>query len=220
MKVYEVMTCEVITVRSETSIRDAPELMGTYGVSGLPVVDGRGAVEAGDARAVSHLWSIAESEAEKSALETMARAIKGGAESRATWSSAPRVRTCAGSQRAQDSDGGPGRGSRKWGSAVPGVEPLPTGEFEQAWAAGPADNIDEPGCSHCSKPIHPGTGPETARGPRISRPVAHVADGADGQEAGVGLKGVQEPPGEGRRELRAGRSVSRSLISLRADPPV
>jgi CBS domain-containing protein len=44
MKVYEVMTREVITVRPETTIREAAELMATYGVSGLPVVDGRGAV--------------------------------------------------------------------------------------------------------------------------------------------------------------------------------
>jgi CBS-domain-containing membrane protein len=44
MKVYEVMTREVITVRPETTIRDAAELMTTYGISGLPVVDDRGVV--------------------------------------------------------------------------------------------------------------------------------------------------------------------------------
>jgi CBS-domain-containing membrane protein len=44
MKVYEVMTREVITARPDTSIHDAAQLMATYGVSGLPVVDQRGTV--------------------------------------------------------------------------------------------------------------------------------------------------------------------------------
>ena len=44
MKVYEVMTRDVITIRPETSIREAAGLMVTYGVSGLPVVDDRGSV--------------------------------------------------------------------------------------------------------------------------------------------------------------------------------
>ncbi len=44
MKVYEIMTHEVITARPEMSIREAAELMATHGISGLPVVDERGAV--------------------------------------------------------------------------------------------------------------------------------------------------------------------------------
>jgi CBS-domain-containing membrane protein len=44
MKVYEVMTRDVITVRPETSIGEAAQLMTTHGVSGLPVIDERGAV--------------------------------------------------------------------------------------------------------------------------------------------------------------------------------
>jgi len=44
MRVYEVMTREAITVRPETPIQAAAELMVTCGVSGLPVVDDHGAV--------------------------------------------------------------------------------------------------------------------------------------------------------------------------------
>jgi CBS domain-containing protein len=44
MKVYEIMTHQVITARPDMSIREAAELMATHGVSGLPVVDERGAV--------------------------------------------------------------------------------------------------------------------------------------------------------------------------------
>jgi CBS domain-containing protein len=44
MKVYEVMTRDVITARPDTPIHEAAQLMTTYGVSGLPVVDDRGAV--------------------------------------------------------------------------------------------------------------------------------------------------------------------------------
>jgi len=44
MRVYEVMTREVITVRPATPIQEAAELMVTCGVSGLPVVDDHGAV--------------------------------------------------------------------------------------------------------------------------------------------------------------------------------
>jgi CBS domain-containing protein len=44
VKVHEVMTRDVITVRPETPIQEAARLMVTYGVSGLPVVDGRQAV--------------------------------------------------------------------------------------------------------------------------------------------------------------------------------
>ncbi|MBI3455941.1 MAG: CBS domain-containing protein [Candidatus Rokubacteria bacterium] len=44
MKVYEVMTRDVVTVRPETPIQEAAQLMVSYGVSGLPVVDDRGSV--------------------------------------------------------------------------------------------------------------------------------------------------------------------------------
>ncbi|MBI4011975.1 MAG: CBS domain-containing protein [Candidatus Rokubacteria bacterium] len=44
MRVYEIMTRDVITVRPETPIQEAAELMVTCGVSGLPVVDDHGAV--------------------------------------------------------------------------------------------------------------------------------------------------------------------------------
>jgi len=39
MRVDEVMTRDVITVRPETSIHEAAALMVTHGVSGLPVVE-------------------------------------------------------------------------------------------------------------------------------------------------------------------------------------
>jgi len=44
MRVYQIMTRDVVTVQPETPIREAAELMVTYAVSGLPVVDPRGAV--------------------------------------------------------------------------------------------------------------------------------------------------------------------------------
>jgi CBS domain-containing protein len=44
MPVSEVMTRSVVTVRPETAVHEAARLMVTHGVSGLPVVDERGAV--------------------------------------------------------------------------------------------------------------------------------------------------------------------------------
>jgi CBS domain-containing protein len=40
MRVSEIMTCEVVTVRPETPIHEAAALMASRGISGLPVVDG------------------------------------------------------------------------------------------------------------------------------------------------------------------------------------
>jgi CBS domain-containing protein len=44
MRVSEVMTREVLTVRPETPIHEAAALMASRGISGLPVVDGEGRV--------------------------------------------------------------------------------------------------------------------------------------------------------------------------------
>src|SRR5512145_194081 len=44
MRVSEVMTAEVLTVRPETPIHEAAVLMASRGISGLPVVDDAGGV--------------------------------------------------------------------------------------------------------------------------------------------------------------------------------
>lgn len=44
MKVHEVMTTEVVTIRPDATLKEAALLLAANGVSGLPVVDGEGAV--------------------------------------------------------------------------------------------------------------------------------------------------------------------------------
>jgi CBS domain-containing protein len=42
MNIEQIMTRDVITVTSDTSIREAAKLMADHGISGLPVIDGEG----------------------------------------------------------------------------------------------------------------------------------------------------------------------------------